>query len=58
MAPLKIDVGAEIIDLVKRLGAPPHPRPAARRAARPTERPGESVPTPPAPESPEPPEAA
>jgi len=58
MDPLKIDVGAEIIDLVKRLGAPPPPRSAGRCAARPTEHPRAPVPTPPAPESPEPPEAA
>ena len=54
MDPLKIDVGAEIIDLVKRLGAPPPPH----QAARSTGRHREPVRAAPAPESPEPPEAA
>jgi hypothetical protein len=58
MDPLKIDVGAEIIDLVKRLGAPPPPHQAARQAARSTGRHREPVRAAPAPESPEPPEAA
>lgn len=62
MDPLKIDVGAEIIDLVKSLGAPPPPRRPGRLTERLTERltdrPGEPAGAAPAPEAPEPPEAA
>jgi hypothetical protein len=58
MDPLKIDVGAEIIDLVKRLGAPPLPRRPAHRTERVADRSGASAPAAPSTEAPEPPEAA